>query len=92
MHFSIAVLAHTLIQLCNSAIPLMCVCVCDLNVLREPWRTYGFANRDFSFDRYGMYYDRKCLISVPLPEYEITGISTGQYAGDNRIWQVQFAP
>ena len=63
-----------------------------LNVLREPWRTYGFANRDFSFDRYGMYYDRKCLISVPLPEYEITGISTGQYAGDNRIWQVQFAP
>ena len=64
----------------------------DPNALPEPQRQYGFDNRDFTFDSDGMRFDGKCLIRVFLPEYEITGIRTGQYTDAGRIWEVEFAP
>lgn len=49
-------------------------------------RQHGFVNADFPFDRYGARFDGKCLIDVPLPEYPIDRISTGQYDGGGRLW------
>ena len=48
----------------------------------------GYANRDFAFARWGGHFDGKCLATVPLPEYPIAAIRTGQ---GNR-WEVNFYP
>ena len=64
----------------------------DPQVLPEPQRAYGFDNRDFSFDPDGVRFEGQCYISRPLPQYEIAGIRTGQYDGNRRIWQAEFAP
>ena len=75
-------------------------------------KRYGFDNLDFGFptDRYfkrfghfssigGGYFDKKCLASVMLPEYEIASITTGQFtthgdeSGDRRHiqeWRGEF--
>ena len=50
-------------------------------------RQYGFDNRDFSFEQYGVRFGYKCLIKVPLPDYPITAIETGQSAAAGRIWR-----
>lgn len=63
----------------------------DPDDLPEQWLRHGFEGRDFRFDDMGMYFDASCYVRVPLPNYEITRIYTGQYAGDNRIWEVEFA-
>ena len=60
----------------------------DLPVER---RGYGFANRDFDFERFGLRSGGSCLISVPLPEWELTAIRTGQYTDGGRIWEGDFA-
>ena len=49
-------------------------------------RRHGFVNADFPFDRYGARFEGKCLIDVPLPEYPIDRISTGQYDDTGRLW------
>ncbi len=49
-------------------------------------RQYGFDNRDFSFEQYGVRFGYKCLIKVPLPDYPITAIETGQSDAAGRIW------
>ena len=64
----------------------------DPEVLPEPWRSYGFINRDFSFDPEGVRSDGKCFISRPLPGYDIVRIHTGQYAGNTRIWEMELTP
>jgi len=52
----------------------------------------GFANRDFAFDHWGGFFDGKCLATVPLPEYPIKEIRTGQYApGQGELWVVELA-
>ena len=52
----------------------------------------GFANRDFAFNRYGGHFDGKCLATVPLPEYPIKTIRTGQYvAGQGEVWAAELA-
>ena len=60
----------------------------DLPVER---RGYGFANRDFDFERFGLRSGGSCLISVPLPEWELTAIRTGQYTDAGRLWEGEFA-
>ena len=60
----------------------------DLPVER---RGYGFANRDFAFDRFGLKTDAGCLISVPLPDWDFTIIRTGQYTDAGRLWEGEFA-
>ena len=55
-------------------------------------RPYGFANRDFAFGEYGALYGANCWAVVPLLEYPIDRIRTGQYVpGRGPIWQAEFA-
>ena len=41
---------------------------------------HGFDNLDFPFARYGVRFDGACLAIVPLPDYAIERIRTGQWA------------
>ena len=46
-------------------------------------------NRDFEFGRWGGHFDGKCLAAVPLPDYPIAAIKTGQYAPEQgAVWTV----
>ncbi len=60
----------------------------DLPDWRKP---YGFDNRDFVFYEYGVRFDGKCMAIVPLPEYEISSIRTGQYTKEGEIWEGKFS-
>ena len=58
-----------------------------------PWRRQGFERLDFSFVQHGLRFDSTCLASVPLPDYGIARISTGQIATDRRdLWRGEFVP
>ena len=47
-------------------------------------------NRDFDFGRWGGHFDGKCLATVPLPNYPIKEIRTGQYVpGQGDLWSVE---
>ena len=62
----------------------------DEDDLPEWRRPHGFENRDFAFsDHDGALFEGKCLVTVPLPDYDIGGFRTGQYvSGEGRLWQV----
>ena len=61
--------------------------VADLPVERQ---AAGFANMDFAFDRWGGAFDGKCLAAVPLPEYPIKEIRTGQHIpGQGELWAAE---
>ena len=63
----------------------------DENDLPEWRRPYGFENKDFDFGKHGGVFDGKCLATVPLPEYDIDGVRTGQYVpGEGESWRVAF--
>lgn len=56
----------------------------DLPVRRRRW---DFDNRDFDFYKSdGILFDGKCLVTVPLPRYDMTSLSTGQYNKEGNIW------
>ena len=59
-----------------------------------PWRQrQGFERLDFSFVQHGLRFDSTCLASVPLPDYGVARISTGQTARDGReLWRGEFVP
>ena len=53
-------------------------------------RDYGFANRDFAFTWWGGSFDGKCLAAVPLPDYPVKSIRTGQHlSGQGELWAVE---
>ena len=60
--------------------------------LPEERREHGFDNRDFRFVEWGALPDGKCLASMPLPEYPIARIHTGQYVVESgeRLWEAEF--
>ena len=61
----------------------------DVNDLPESSRPYGFENLDFDFGDHGTLFEGKCMVTVPLPDYDISGFRTGQYVpGEGRLWQV----
>ena len=72
------------------------------DILSDDRREHGYDNLDFNFaledvklrgDNLidGIVFDDKCLVTVPLPNYEIQGIRTGQYlAGGKRLWGGEF--
>ena len=61
--------------------------VADLPAERQ---AAGFANLDFAFARWGGSFDGKCLASVPLPDYPIKEIRTGQHLpGSGEVWAVE---
>ena len=65
----------------------------DMNDLPDYRKQYGFDNLDFSFDERVAIFDGKCLAEIPLPEYAISEIRTGQYVpvdgGYNHLWEGQ---
>ncbi len=71
----------------------------DVNDLPDDRKQHGFDNRDFRFDNDGRsmtsrLFDGKCLARVPLPEYGISKIRTGQYVlvddSFNNLWETEF--
>ena len=53
-------------------------------------QAHGFANRDFPFDRHGGQFEGQCLATVPLPDYPIAAIRTGQYIpGQGQLWAAE---
>ena len=61
--------------------------IADLPAERRP---AGFVNQDFAFDRWGGHFDGKCLATVPLPDYPIATIRTGQHIpGQGELWAVE---
>ena len=55
-------------------------------------RDAGFANRDFAFARYGGPFDGKCLATVPLPDYPLKALRTGQHIpGQGEVWAAELA-
>ena len=64
----------------------------DLDDLPDARKQHGFDNLDFGFDVRGVLFDGKCAASVGLPQYAIARITTGQYDGAGRIWEIEFAP
>lgn len=59
----------------------------DLPVQRQRW---DFDNRDFDFyESSGVRFDDKCIVTVPLPYYDIRHIGTGQYTDDGRLWEAE---
>ena len=65
----------------------------DAADLPEGRRQYGFGNADFEFrPAGGVQYGGRCLVSVPLPDYAIGHIHTGQYSPKTgRLWAAEFA-
>ena len=63
----------------------------NTNDLPQHRQQYGFDNLDFAFYQHGVRFDGKCLASVPLPDYPIARINTGQWIPDEgRIWEGEF--
>ena len=64
----------------------------DTDALPQERRQYGFANRDFAFAWWGGPFDGKCMAVVPLPDYPIKAIHTGQFRpGPGQLWAVELA-
>ena len=62
--------------------------VADLPAERQ---AAGFANLDFAFGRYGGFFDGKCLAAVPLPDYPVKFLRTGQYVpGQGDLWAAEW--
>ena len=64
----------------------------NIDDLPNDRRQHGFDNLDFAFIERGLLFDGKCLVSVDLPQYGAARITTGQFDGDGRIWEVEFTP
>ncbi len=54
-------------------------------------RAHGFENRDFHLWERGSRADGRCLAVVPLPDYPVASVRTGQYDETGRLWWAEFA-
>ena len=62
----------------------------DVANLPAEGQAAGFANLDFAFARYGGHFDGKCLAAIPLPDYPVKFLRTGQYVpGQGEMWAVE---
>ena len=60
--------------------------------LPDDRRRYGFDNLDFEFFLNGALFQGSCAARIPLPDYPISSIRTGQYvSGVGEIWSAEFA-
>ena len=55
--------------------------------LPDESREYGYDNLDFQFDWRGLEMGDECLAVVPLPDYPVAAIATGQYTNAGRLWE-----
>ena len=59
--------------------------------LPDDRRQYGFDNLDFAFFPNGALFEGSCAARIPLPDYPISSIRTGQYVGGvGEIWSAEF--
>ena len=64
----------------------------DLTALPAEWRPDGNAYLGFNLVRWGGPFDGKCLAAVPLPDYPIAALRTGQFVpGQGDVWSVTIA-
>ena len=64
----------------------------DVAHLPPERQTAGFANGDFAFEQRGGHFDGKCLAAIPLPNYPVKAIRTGQYVAEQgELWVVELA-
>ena len=63
----------------------------DRDDLPPSRRRAGFDNLDFRFDHRGAMLDGGCVAAVPLPDYDVARVYTGQWTADGPLWQVEFA-
>ncbi len=63
----------------------------DVDDLPDAYRSHGFDNRDFDFFRHGRRMDGKCMAVIPLPEYDVAKIRTGQFTNEGVVWEGKFA-
>ena len=62
----------------------------DIAALPADRQEAGFAHGGFEFAHRGGHFDGKCLAAVPLPDYPLAGLRTGQYIpGQGELWSVQ---
>ena len=65
----------------------------DANDLPDHRKQHGFDNLGFDFYKRGVMFNGRCIARIPLPEYAIARISTGQYVrvdgGYNNLWAVE---
>ena len=54
-------------------------------------REYGFDNLDFHLRERGAQTGGRCVAVVPLPDYPIASVRTGQYDATGELWAAQFA-
>ena len=63
----------------------------DVEDLPEHRKQHGFDNLDFRFEQHGETFGDACLATVPLPDYDIAAIRTGQYVrvggGYQHLWE-----
>ena len=50
----------------------------------------GFDNLDFHFGIRGAAFDRHCMVSADLPDYDIASIRTGQLSDGVQTWRVDY--
>ena len=58
--------------------------------LPERRRAQGRENFDFNFQSRGAAFDGECAARVPLPNYAIASIRTGQFHGGDELWESAF--
>ena len=63
----------------------------DEDDLPDSRKRYGFDNRDFFFHEYLVTGGEREIAKRNLPAYPITGMRTGQYVGEDRLWEVEVA-
>ena len=59
--------------------------------LPQARRQPGFDNLGFDFFLRGAEFDGKCVAAVPLPDYAIASIRTGQFGPQGELWSAEFA-
>ena len=61
----------------------------DVSDLPERRRSNGYDNLDFDFRLYGETVDKNCVARVPLPEYPIASVRTGQFNENGELWEAK---
>ena len=65
----------------------------DTDDLPASNRRRGFDNRDFDFTARGAVIDGACVATVPLPNWPILRMRTGQHAPDSGVlWEAELTP
>ena len=59
--------------------------------LPQDRREFGFDNLDFDFFLRGALFAGRCVATVPLPDYAIASIRTGQFGPQGELWSAEFA-